>query len=125
MPDESIAEYIDDIINLCREIDSSISDSIIIQHLMNGINPDFRKEISRHESCTNLLNEFLKYAKTEQDLCDKFEKTRFLSLESQRPAFAINHTTTPRFIHVMKRSKVHQSFEQNQFSAQQSFSELL
>ena len=119
--DESVAEYIDDVINLCREIDSSMSDAIIIQHLMSGINPDFRKEISRHESCTNSLNEFLKYAKIEQDLYDTFEKTRFLSLESQQPTFAINHTTTPQFIHVMKRSKVHQPTEQNQFPAQQSF----
>ncbi|CAF4066637.1 unnamed protein product [Rotaria sordida] len=42
--DESVASYIDDVINLCREINQTMSNSIIIQHLMNGINPDFRKK---------------------------------------------------------------------------------
>ncbi|CAF4190979.1 unnamed protein product [Rotaria sordida] len=73
--DEPVTSYIDDVINLCREIDPNISDSIIIQHLMNGINLDLKNEISRHDSCMNVLNEFLKYAKIEQDLYDTFEKS--------------------------------------------------
>ena len=58
-----------------------MSDSIIIQHLMSGLNPDFRREISRHESCMKVLSEFLKHEKIEQDLYDTFEKPRRLSLE--------------------------------------------
>ena len=49
-----------------------MSDSITIQHLMSGLNHSFRKELSRHESCMSTLNEFLKYAKIEQDLHDTF-----------------------------------------------------
>ncbi|CAF1565352.1 unnamed protein product [Rotaria sp. Silwood1] len=78
---EPVTAYIDDIINLCREIDPTMSDSSIIQHLMSGINPDFKKEISRHESCLYNLNEFLKYAKIEQDLHDTFDKSQQLSFE--------------------------------------------
>ncbi|CAF2175575.1 unnamed protein product [Rotaria magnacalcarata] len=108
LPDESVSGYIDDVINLCREIDSSMSDSIIIQHLMSGINPEFRKEISRHESGMNSLNEFLKYAKIEQDLYDTFEKTRQLSFESQPPTFTINQAPRPRFTQNFKQSDAYQ-----------------
>ncbi|CAF3124638.1 unnamed protein product [Rotaria sp. Silwood2] len=88
LPDEPITSYFDDIINLCREIDSNMSEKIIIQYLMSGINPDFRKELSRRESSINTLNEFLKYAKIEQDLHDTFGS---LSLDSQQRHFNYNH----------------------------------
>ncbi|CAF5113389.1 unnamed protein product, partial [Rotaria magnacalcarata] len=123
LPDESVSGYIDDVINLCREIDSSMSDSIIIQHLMSGINPEFRKEISRHESGMNSLNEFLKYAKIEQDLYDTFEKTRQLSFESQPPTFTINQAPRPRFTQNFKQSDAYQPVEQYQNPAQQYFSQ--
>ena len=48
---------------------------------MSGLNPDFRKEISRHESCMKILSEFLKHAKIEHDLYDTVEKHRRLSFE--------------------------------------------
>ena len=79
--DELATFCIDDVVNLCREIDPNMSDSIIIQHLMTRINPDFRKEISRHESCMKVLSEFLKHAKIEQDLYDTDEKPSRLSFE--------------------------------------------
>ncbi|CAF3119004.1 unnamed protein product, partial [Rotaria sp. Silwood2] len=59
--DEPVTSYFDDVVNLCREIDPAISEQIIIQHLMSGVNPDFKKELSRRESSMNTLNEFLKY----------------------------------------------------------------
>ena len=48
---------------------------------MSGLNSDFRKEISRHESRMKILSEFLKIAKIEQDLYDTVEKHRRLSFE--------------------------------------------
>ncbi|CAF1384371.1 unnamed protein product [Rotaria sordida] len=92
LPDESITSYCDDINNLCKEIDSNMSEKIIIQHLMSGINPDFRKELSRRESSINTLNEFLKYAKIEQDLYDTF---RNLSIDSQQFDFNFNRPPIP------------------------------
>ena len=47
--DELVTFHIDDVVNFCREINLNMSDSIIIQHLMSGLNLDFRKEIFRHE----------------------------------------------------------------------------
>src|SRR2546430_34082 len=73
--DESVTSCADDIINLCREIDPNMSDPIIIQYLMSGLNPEFKKELSRRELSMNTIMEFLKYAKIEQDLYDTFEKT--------------------------------------------------
>ncbi|CAF2783413.1 unnamed protein product [Rotaria sp. Silwood2] len=58
---------------------------------MSGINPDFQKELSRRRSSMNTLNEFLRYAKIEQDLYDTFEKFHRLSIESTKLYFAINH----------------------------------
>ncbi|CAF1495295.1 unnamed protein product [Rotaria magnacalcarata] len=107
LPDEPVTSYIDDVINLCREIDSHMSDSIIIQHLMSGLNPDFRKEISRRESCMNTLSEFFKYAKIEQDLYDTFEKSRHLTLESRHSNFTYNHTTIPSLTAMIKQPKQH------------------
>ena len=78
--DELVTFYIDDVVNLNREIDPNMSDSIIIQHLMSRLNPDFRKE-TRHESCMKVLSEFLKHEKIEQDLYDTVEKPRRLSVE--------------------------------------------
>ncbi|CAF4178155.1 unnamed protein product, partial [Rotaria sordida] len=103
--DEPITSYIDDIINLCREIDPTMSDSIFMQHLMSEINPDFRKEMSRHVSCMNTLNEFLKYAKIEPALYDTFEKSRQLSIESKQSNFTFNHSRISTLTAMIKQPK--------------------
>ncbi|CAF3145732.1 unnamed protein product [Rotaria sp. Silwood2] len=78
--DEPVTSYFDDVVKLCREIDPDMSDKIIIHHLMSGLNPDFKKELSRRESSMNTLSEFLKHAKIEEDLYDTFEKSPISSL---------------------------------------------
>ncbi|CAF1262490.1 unnamed protein product [Rotaria sordida] len=92
LPDEPITFYYGDIINLCLEIDSNISEKIIIQHLMSRINPDFRKELLRRESSINTLNEFLKYAKIERDSHDRI---RNLSIASQQLYSNFNRPSIP------------------------------
>lgn len=118
LQDEPVTAYIDDVINLCRDIDPSMSDSTIIQHLMSGINPDFRKEISRHESCMNSLNEFSKYAKIEQDLYDTFETTRQASIDSHQHTFTISHSRPPTFTRKHNYTKIQQPMKQNKFPTQ-------
>ncbi|CAF4792818.1 unnamed protein product, partial [Rotaria sp. Silwood2] len=98
---------------LCSEIDPSMPDSIIIKHLMSGINPDFRKEISRHESCMNVLNEFLKYAKIEQDLYDTFEKSRQLSIEPKQSYITYSQSTIPSLTATMKQSQQNYHYIKN------------
>ncbi|CAF3521332.1 unnamed protein product [Rotaria socialis] len=111
LPDESITSYFDDIVNLCRETDLNMSEQIIIQYLMSGINPDFKKELSRRESPITTLKEFLKYAKIEQDLYDTFEKSRHLSLnESQQPYFDNNHSSIPSLTAMINKSNQHQYY---------------
>ena len=95
-PEEPIIHYCDEIINLCREIDSKMSDLTIIQYLLSGFNTNVRKELSRRELAMNSLDEFLKYAKIEQDLNDTFDKLRAISID-QQPQFDFSlplHTTT-------------------------------
>ncbi|CAF3051325.1 unnamed protein product [Rotaria sp. Silwood2] len=96
LPDEPITSYFDDIVNLCQEIDLNMSEQIIIQYLMSGINPDFKKELSRRVLSITTLNEFLKFAKIEQDLYDTFEKSQHSSsIEFQQPYFDNNRSSTP------------------------------
>ena len=62
-------------------------EKVIIHHLMGGLNPEFKEELSRHESSMNTLSEFLKHAKIEEDLYDTFDKSRDPSLYSQQLYF--------------------------------------
>ncbi|CAF4553333.1 unnamed protein product, partial [Rotaria sp. Silwood2] len=101
--DEPVTSYFDDVVNLCKEIDPHMSEQIIIQHLMSGINPDFQKELSRRRLSMNTLNEFLKYAKIEQDLYDTFEKYNQLSIEHKSPNITINHQQVPSFTAMINR----------------------
>jgi hypothetical protein len=83
--DESITSYFDDIVDLCRDIDTNMSDKIINQHLLSGLNPDFKKELSRRQPTIQSLNDFLKYAKIEQDLHDTFDKSYHLNHNNLYP----------------------------------------
>ncbi|CAF2087768.1 unnamed protein product [Rotaria magnacalcarata] len=107
---EPVTSYFDDVVNLCKEIDPTMSEQIMIKHLMSGINPDSQKELSRRESSMNTLNEFLKYAKIEQDLYDTFEKFHRLSIESTRTNFEINHQQIPSLTNMIERPKQQYQF---------------
>ena len=81
--DESVTAYFDDVITLCKEIDPKMPDTIIIQHLMKGINPEFRKELTRRQSTIFTLTEFLKNAKLEQDLHDTFTQSHAMNVQPE------------------------------------------
>ncbi|CAF3387421.1 unnamed protein product, partial [Rotaria socialis] len=108
--DEPVTSYFDDIVNLCKEIDPQMSELMMIKHLMSGIHPEFQKELSRRESTMNTLNEFLKYAKIEQDLNDTFENFHRLSIESTKPNFEINHRQIPSLTNMIERPKQQYQF---------------
>ncbi|CAF1068318.1 unnamed protein product [Adineta ricciae] len=88
-PDESVTAYYDDIITLCREVDPNMTDAIIIQHLMKGINPEFRKELTRRQTAIATLPEFLRIAKLEQDLHDVFTQSQ--EVMTQPEAYPMYH----------------------------------
>lgn len=102
LSDETVVSYYDDVVNLCREIDPRMSEKMMIQHLISGLDPNFKKEISRHESSMDTLQEFLKYAKIEQDLYNTFESHQHSSIESNKPYFAYNHSTAPPMTAMVK-----------------------
>lgn len=81
--DESVTAYFDEVITLCKEIDPKMPDKIIIQHLMKGINPEFRKELTRRQSTISTLSEFLKLAKLEQDLHDAFTQSQPINVQPE------------------------------------------
>jgi Retrotransposon gag protein len=90
-PDELIINYCDEIINLCQEVDPKMSDLTIIQYLLSGLKTNVRKELSRRESAMNSLDEFLKYAKIEQDLNDTFGKFGEMVIDQQQPQTNWDH----------------------------------
>ncbi|CAF2087757.1 unnamed protein product [Rotaria magnacalcarata] len=92
------------------EIDPQTSELMMIKHLMSGIHPEFQKELSRRGSTMNTLNEFLKYAKIEQDLNDTFENFHRLSIESTKPNFEINHRQIPSLTNMIERPKQQYQF---------------
>jgi hypothetical protein len=72
---------------------------------MSGLNPNFKKELSRRESSMNTLSEFLKYAKIEQDLYDTFEKSRDLSLGSPQHYCNSEHSANSSFTTQINQQK--------------------
>ena len=81
--DESVTAYFDDVITLCKEIDPKMQDTTIIQHLMKGINPEFRKELTRRQSSVSTLHEFLQQAKLEQDLHNTFTRLQTMNVQPE------------------------------------------
>lgn len=90
--DESVTAYFDEITTLCREIDPNMSDSIIIQHLMKGINPEIRKELTRRQSTMRTLAEFLQTAKLEQDIHDT--SLQFQETTTSQESFTAYHLSS-------------------------------
>ncbi|CAF4998085.1 unnamed protein product, partial [Rotaria socialis] len=58
----------------------------------------------------NTLNEFLKYAKIEQDLYDTFEKFHRLSIGSTKTNFEFNHQQIPSLTNMIERPKQQYQF---------------
>ena len=94
---ESVISYYDDIVTLCREIDPQMPDTVIIQHLMTGINPEFRRELSRRESAMQALGEFMKYAKLEQDLHDTTEQLQVHKIQPQQQYLTYHLAPNPTY----------------------------
>ena len=88
--DESFTAYSDDVIELCRDIDPIMPERLIIHHLMSGLHPELKKELSRRDSSIRSLSEFLAYAQIEQDLYDTFKSSQN-SLVSQSSYLPPSH----------------------------------
>jgi hypothetical protein len=113
--DESITTYFDDIITLCREVDPKMPDAIIIQHLMKGINPEFRKELTRRQTTISTLSEFLKIAKLEQDLHDTFSQVQDTTIQSEvHPMYYLSSQVNQMSSHNNQKYRRQQPTSRNQ-----------
>jgi len=85
---------------------------------MSGLTHKFKKELFRRESSINTLNEFLKYAKLEQDLHDVYGKELQSSPEPKPTYSSLNHTTTPSLAVTVKQPQqyYHQKKRINHYS---------
>ncbi|CAF1642410.1 unnamed protein product, partial [Didymodactylos carnosus] len=93
-PDEPMATYFNDMVSLCREVDTGMTERIIVQHLMNGVRPEFRKQLSRHDPQIDQIATFLTVAKKEQDIHEQFEKFQEMKIQPQQPYFFMNPEST-------------------------------
>lgn len=95
MDNEPIAAYYDEVVNLCREIDPEMSEHMIIQYLISGIDHRLKKAVSRHAPHMKNLNEFLTYAKIEQDLHETFGKNNCSSSGTEELALNNSNESSP------------------------------
>ncbi|CAF1509212.1 unnamed protein product, partial [Didymodactylos carnosus] len=86
---ESVTNYYDEIVPLCREVDVKMSESTIIQHLLTGVKSEFRKELFRQSPFESLIN-FLQAAKKEEDLQKTLEKSLNTDFKTEQPYFTFN-----------------------------------
>lgn len=82
-PGESFTSYSDDVLELCHDFAPDLPDRVVIHHLMSGLHPELKIELSRRASSLQTLDEFLKHAQIEQDLYDTYKAPHHVSLESQ------------------------------------------
>ncbi len=106
-PDESVTSYIDAVIQLCRELDTQMPDKLIIHHLMGGLNPLYKRELSRHISSIQTVHEFLQYAKLEQDLYTEYDQYQNSSFQTQQSYFNSQHTAVSSLATRMKQPQQH------------------
>ena len=88
-----------------------MSEHMIMQYLISGLDSHFKKAISRHESSMTTLIDFLKYAKIEQDLHDTFEKTYYSTSHVDQPFFTGNNPLIPSLTTMIKQPKNSQSYQ--------------
>ncbi|CAF1642953.1 unnamed protein product, partial [Didymodactylos carnosus] len=86
---ESVTNYYDEIVTLCREVDVKVSESTIIQHLLARAKAEFRKELFRQTPFESLIN-FLQAAKKEEDLQKTLEKSLNTDFKTEQPYFTFN-----------------------------------
>ena len=95
MNNEPIAAYYDEVVNLCREIDPEMSEHMIIQYLISGLDHRLKEAVSRHAPHMKKLSEFLTYAKIEQDLHETFGKNKCSSFETEELTPTNNNEPIP------------------------------
>lgn len=67
---EPVTTYYDEILDLCEDLFPETSNSVIIDFLLNGLRPEYRREVSRYQSTFSTPNDFLERARIEQSLYD-------------------------------------------------------
>ena len=96
-PNESITSYYDDIIKLCHEYDSGMSQRMMISWLENGINESLKIPVKRQmktlPELARTTKAFLKIAKDEEELQES-ASTKLDSTSSYVPYFTNTVSTT-------------------------------
>ena len=96
-PNESITSYYEDIIKLCHEYDSAMSQRLMISWLENGINESLKIPVKRHmktlAESVRTTQAFLKIAKDEEELQES-ASTKPESTPSFVPYFTNTVSTT-------------------------------
>ncbi|CAF1076089.1 unnamed protein product [Didymodactylos carnosus] len=87
---ESVTQYCDDVIALCRDSDPSMSEPQMVKYLMSGIKLEFRKELSRAEPSIDKVQDFRARAKKEEDLNQASGNFELSFIQSTKPYFSFN-----------------------------------
>ncbi|CAF1228276.1 unnamed protein product [Adineta steineri] len=102
-PGESFLTYYDDVIDLCKQVDSDMSLHMIIDYLQDGVCAELKIHIKR---CMKKLDDdpspaqFLKIARDEEELQKEFSYSSSSNATATQPYFAhLIATTSPTITH--------------------------
>ena len=112
--DESLTTYFDDIVNLCHETDANMSEQMIIQHLLSGLNRKLKKEVLRHEKSLKSLHDFFNICKIEQDLQDTYSEEEYPPAEMKNSFYIDKQTNGHSITAATKRINNHNYSEQEE-----------
>ena len=94
-PGEPLLSYYDDVVDLCKQVDSDMPLHMIVDYLQDGLRDELKVHVKRHMKIFTVDSTpaiFLKIARTEEELQHEISSAHQSSVVSAPPYFA--HLTT-------------------------------
>ncbi|CAF1572738.1 unnamed protein product, partial [Didymodactylos carnosus] len=93
-PNQNVQQYYTEVIKLCKEADSDMSDRTKLQHLFSGLKPTIKIKVIEKDPAST--KEFLEYAKKVDDLQALIGKDEIITFPSEPFSSASNAFQQPR-----------------------------
>jgi hypothetical protein len=90
-PGETLLAYYDDVVDLCKQVDSEMPLHMIVDYLQDGLREELKIHVKRHMRTLNVELTpaiFLKTARNEEELQQEISSTHQTSIVSSQPYFA-------------------------------------
>jgi hypothetical protein len=98
---ETLLVYYDEMVDLCKQVDSDMPLHMIVDYLQDGLRPELKIHVKRHMKSLNVELTpaiFLKIARNEEELQHEISSTQQSSTVPAQPYFARLTAATSRFV---------------------------